>query len=640
MLKVMREKFKSLSFILWAVIAAFIILIFVGWGVGTGRIGRQKETVSLARIGKTEIGLEDFNRAWRRRLDMLRRDVPDEQRAQVRRMLLDELINRQILLKKARDLGLGATRDEVRQAISQMSVFNRGGAFVGKQEYLQILENQKYHPQEFEVMVADDITVNKLRELLDSSVIIPEDVIRREYTRENDKAEIEYVTFDTANLVPNVKVSPEEAIEYYKKHQKDFAYERRRAKYVLFRPEGFLDKAKVKDQDVYDYYYDKSGGKYEEKRRVSDILFKLPKELDEEKYKAVEDKAKKVYEEIKAGADFAAKAKEYSEDPVSAARGGDLGFATREQIPQLWDTASSMAEGDVSEPIATDDGFHILKIAQIIPETPIEKVQNIILNVLKNQKARELASEAASDAALKYAQGKDIDAAGKEYNLEVQETPFFKKEDTTLQNIPADAGPLVQAVFSLKDKGEIAQNPVTVGPGYAVVQNVNSEGPIQPEFQEVKDKIDALLKQEKGGLLASKEADAFYDTLLKEKMDFAKTAALLKVEPKVSRDFMKGQPLQDLGYIKEISDGAFQMDVGQISPPISYPQGKLIFRLKDKFRFDPETYRKQKGAVEAQLQNMESRSLFSSFLSNARAEMQKKNQIVLNANLIAKEIER
>jgi peptidyl-prolyl cis-trans isomerase D len=640
MLKVMREKFKSLSFMLWAVIAAFIILIFVGWGVGTGRIGSQKQTEALARVGTAEISLDDFNRAWRRRVDRLPRELPDEQRVQVRRMLLDELINRQIMLEKAKGLGLQATRDEVQQVIGQMPIFNRGGSFVGKQEYLQILENQKYHPQEFESMMASDITINKLRELLDSSVIVPEDAIHRQYIKENDKAQIEYVVFDTAKLAADVRVSPEEALDYYKKHKEEFAYGVRKAKFVLFRPDAFLDKVRVKDQEVYDYYYDQSGGKYEEKRRVSDIFFKLPKEMDEEKYKAVEDKAKKVYEEIKAGADFAAKAKEYSENPASAARGGDLGLVTREQIPQLWDAASSLEEGEVSEPIPTDDGFHIIKVTQIIPETPIEKVQNIILNVLKNQKARQLASDAASDAALRYAQGKDIDAAGNEYGLEVEETPFFKKEDTTLPDISGDAAPLIRAVFSLKDKGDIAQNPVTLGPGYAVVQYADSKGPVQPEFQEAKDKVEALLKQQKAELLASREADRFYDTLLKEKMDFAKTASLLKVEPQVSPEFLKGQPVQGLGDIKAVSEGAFQMDVGQVSRPVGYPQGKLIYVLKSKFHFDPEAYRKEKASVEVELQNTESRNLFSSFLANTRAEMQKKNQIVLNADLIAKNVER
>ena len=154
-----------------------------------------------------------------------------------------------------------------------------------------------------------------------------------------------------------------------------------------------LDASEVSDAEV-KKFYDENVDRFREEEEVKarHVLFKLPKDADDKAVKAAEKKAMKVIKEAKKeGADFGEIAKEYSEGP-SAERGGDLGMFPRKRMIEAFSNAAFKLEpGEISEPVRTDFGVHVIKVEERKPEKikPLDEVKEMIEQTLIATKLRE-----------------------------------------------------------------------------------------------------------------------------------------------------------------------------------------------------------------------------------------------------------
>ncbi|MCB1089027.1 MAG: peptidylprolyl isomerase, partial [Verrucomicrobiae bacterium] len=145
-------------------------------------------------------------------------------------------------------------------------------------------------------------------------------------------------------------------------------------------------------------YYDENKARYEVKEQVraSHILFKVEKKDDAAADAEAKAKADAVYKEaIKKGADFAELAKKHSQGPT-APRGGDLSFFTRgRMVPAFEDVAFKLKEGEISQPVKTQFGWHIIKVTEKKEgrDRPFEEVKDSIDKLLKNKKSRKAKAE-------------------------------------------------------------------------------------------------------------------------------------------------------------------------------------------------------------------------------------------------------
>lgn len=158
-----------------------------------------------------------------------------------------------------------------------------------------------------------------------------------------------------------------------------------------------LEKNKVqvqpKDSDIKKFYEENKKRRYEKPDQVkaSHILFKVEKDAPADKVAEAKKKAEDITKKAKApGADFAALAKEHSEGP-SGPRGGDLGFFSKERmVPEFSKAAFSMKPGEVSKPVKTQFGFHVIKVVekQKAQTVPLKDVKEEIAGQLENQMMR------------------------------------------------------------------------------------------------------------------------------------------------------------------------------------------------------------------------------------------------------------
>jgi peptidyl-prolyl cis-trans isomerase C len=149
------------------------------------------------------------------------------------------------------------------------------------------------------------------------------------------------------------------------------------------------DKVAVKPEQVTDFYAKNPDQfKQPERVRASHILVMVPKGADPAAKTAARTKAADILKEVKAGKDFAALAKEHSQDPGSAQNGGDLGFFQQGQmVGPFNDVAFKLAPGSVSDLVETEFGFHIIKVAekQTARTVPLEEVRPKLEQYLERQ---------------------------------------------------------------------------------------------------------------------------------------------------------------------------------------------------------------------------------------------------------------
>lgn len=152
------------------------------------------------------------------------------------------------------------------------------------------------------------------------------------------------------------------------------------------------EKSKPTEKEVKEYF-DKTAEKVDASHILLSTKDKNGKPLSKEKIEEVKKKAEDIYNKAKGGEDFAKLAKEFSQDPGSAVKGGELGtFAKGAMVPEFDKTVFSMKVGEISKPIETQFGFHIIKLNKKEKED-FNKVKAQITQTLANQKAQELAAK-------------------------------------------------------------------------------------------------------------------------------------------------------------------------------------------------------------------------------------------------------
>ena len=166
MLKTMRKNVKALAPTLWIVIATFVISIFAIWG-GAGRLGEKGREDTIAFLGRERITMDSYHMALRNRLEALQKEFSGLnknfiQQLNIPQQVLEQMIQQSLLGQKAREMGLTASREEVRERI--VSLFQRDGKFIGYEEYRRILEYNRMSLPQFENSLKEEIVLNKMKQ--------------------------------------------------------------------------------------------------------------------------------------------------------------------------------------------------------------------------------------------------------------------------------------------------------------------------------------------------------------------------------------------------------------------------------------------------------------------------------------------
>ncbi len=629
MLSIMRKHAQSW---LIKILLGLIVVVFVLY-FGVSRYG--KEAVNVATVNGENISMLEYRETYNNLLKRLQAQYGDMvndkliESLNLKQQALDQLINERLLMKEAERLKFTVTPEELTADIRTLPYFQNGGKF-DQNLYVQVLRANRMEPGQFEDMQSRNLLVNKVRDYITGNVVLDRDEVLTRYLFEHEKIVLEYLPFAPENYLDKVSVSDQEIEDFFKKNIKNYAIPpQTKMSYLLFPIASYMDKIKISPEEIQDEYNaNLDHYKQPEQVQVEHILIKV-KPNDPKSDEEAKAKAEKVLALVKEGKDFAALAKEYSDDPSAAQNSGDLGFITKgTTVKPFEDAAFAMKPGETSGLVKTQFGYHILKVlAKKEARTQtLDEVKNDIETSLKKVQASDLAYQKADTSYDEVLKGRTMADIGKEEGVKYVQTDFF---------------PTGQPIQGLEGEEKVAQTAATLEPGepspvmetaqgYVIVRLDERKPERDAELKEVKDKVEQDLKMNKAGELAKEEAKKFHD-ILKNWKDLPKEASNEKFEVKTTEPFVRGGMVPPIGYAPAISEAAFSLTEDQRSAPepLEYNATWYLIRLKQRIPATNEDFEKERPAYTSRMLSQKKSQVFSHWLDTVR----KRAEIVMHEKL-------
>ncbi|RRV67165.1 peptidylprolyl isomerase [Stutzerimonas stutzeri] len=403
---------------------------------------------TAAEVNGEEISRYDLDQA----MNMQRRQLAQQLGSDFDPSMLDErllrnaalgsLIDRMLLLQSAKSADFAFSREALDQLILQTPEFQVDGVF-NAARFDQVLQQMGYSRVQFRQLLEQEMLIGQLRAGISGTGFVTDQQVEN-FAR----LEMQTRDFDTLTVPARsdaIEVSDEQISEYYEANADRFRTpERVIVEYVELKKESFFDQVEVSDEEL-QALYQKQIANLAEQRRAAHILIETGAESGDDEAKA---KIDEIAARVKGGEDFAAVAKEVSQDPGSANEGGDLGFAG----PGVYDPAFEEAlyalkEGEVSAPVRSEFGWHIIKLLGVqSPEVPsLESMRPELVRELKAQQVEQRFVEASKQLEDSAFEASDLAQPAQELGLMVQTTEPFGRDGG--QGIAANRQ-VVQAAFS------------------------------------------------------------------------------------------------------------------------------------------------------------------------------------------------
>lgn len=545
MLEAIRERTKGW---LAKVILALITVPFALFGIdqylqGTG------SNVPVAKVGGDAITVQEYGTALQNLRNRLQSegqtDLTILERPELRQSVLDKLINDKLLYAEVRNANFSISDEQLSHYITSMPEFSVDGKF-SEETYYQLLTQNRMTLKEFEETIRQDLKAQQAREGFASLAYIPDSLADQALKAELQQREVSVAEIKTANYLSEVKIDPTQIKEYYEKNKDKFQVpEQVQLEFVLMSANTLLPKMQVTEEEVQQFYNDNADKfKGNEERRASHILIGFGVNPTPAAKEEARKKAEQVLEEVRKDSDqFAELAKKYSQDPGSAANGGDLGMFGRGVMVKAFDDAVfSMIPGAVSDLVESEFGYHIIKLTEISGEAQsLASVRPQIRGELIYQKALAKFTENAEDFSnIVYEQSTSLEPAAKAFELDIQKSPWLSREDVA-RVFKSDK--MRDQIFSadvLKDGRNTEA--VEVAPNSLMVARVADYKPSAPRtFEEVQAGIEEFLRVE----AAAKIAISKGETALAELRE-GKEVKELDWIPPVVVDRKNAQGLTDL----------------------------------------------------------------------------------------------
>jgi peptidyl-prolyl cis-trans isomerase D len=361
---------------------------------------------SVAKVAGQSISQQEFDQAMRNQLDRMKQAYGQNFDAQMlntpeaRQGVLDDLIARKVVTAESVKSQLTVTEPVLQKAILEAMGLKSGDAF-DKDRYKSLLAMQGMTGQQYDAIMRQDLTIQQLIGAVQNTAISSKTVANRIALISEQERDVQALSFNAKNFAAQVKVTDDMLRAYYDKNAKQFEIpELVNAEYVVLSNEILADQIIVSDAEVQTHYeQNKKNYTTDEQRRASHILLNLKKDAAETEIKSVRAKAEALLAQVrKDPTQFAKLAKDNSQDPGSAERGGDLDFFARGAMVKAFDDAAfKLKEGEISGLVQTDYGIHIIQLTAIKPTAvkPLDQVKVQLVSDIKKQKATKAYAEAA-----------------------------------------------------------------------------------------------------------------------------------------------------------------------------------------------------------------------------------------------------
>lgn len=615
------------------IILALLIIPFALFGVDYYQRGTSGDYV--AKVGDYRITPQEFDQALRERQDQMRQvlgrnfdpaimDNPD-----VRRTILEELVNQHALSERASGAGLAVPDAEVARLIQQVEAFQKDGKF-SKERYESALRGQGLTPVVFEQRLRQQMLLQHLESALGQANFVSQASVDRMIAIGEQQREFSQAPFLPDQYLAEVKVEPAAAKAYYEANKAEFEVpEQVRLEYLVLSPDVLAKDMQVSAEEIAKYYRDheKDFGQPEE-RRASHILIASTKGAPEAERKAAQARAEDLARQAKQSPDkFAELAKQHSQDPGSAANGGDLGFFGRgAMVKPFEDAAFAMKLNEIGGPVESDFGFHVIRVTGVKAAKTVsqeEATAKVEQELRKQKAARKFAEVAETFSNLVFEQSDSLKAAADQFKLQPQRTDWIKRKGGE-PAFPVNDKMLASVFSEEVVKNKRNTEAIEVAPNTLVSARVVEYKPAAVRtFEEVSAEITKTLQRKQASELAVKTGKEALAKLQKGEdasVTWGVPLALSRQRPSGLPDFAV-RP-------------AFQADTSKLPVYVGVDNprgGYLIVRISKVIDAPPAT-EAQRRLYGDQLRQLLAQEQLNAFLASAKA----KEGVTLRAERVEK----
>lgn len=555
MMKSIRTAAKPIYII---VAVAFVGTIIFAWGMditGKGQGGQRPANV-VGKINDEEVSLLTFSQTYRSKYDELLQtntDPSEEDLEKLRDDTWNSLVGQVLMAQQIDKYNIRVTPEELTEYVKampprelvQIEDFQTDGQFdpAKYQNYLQNLATSS-DPQAEQVLlylestVKSQIMINKLQEMVISTVYIAKDEVLEDYRTKNEKTKVKYALISNADIDTSGLDITEQMIRNRYEQDKEESY------------------------------------KTDESATLQYVSFmKEPSEADKD---SVKNEISVIYDQIKNGGNFEDLAKEYSQDG-SASKGGDLGWFGKGRMVKPFEEAAFALKknGDISEPILSQFGWHIIKLTgkrnkndKGEPEEQIKASHILLKTDLSAQTLADLKD--AAELFRQEAIGYSFEKAAEDKSYEIQTTPSFNKGGS-IRGVGMNES-LNKLAFD-GEEGQVSE--VVDTRNYFMVATKGTHNPAgYKPFDEVKDRIESTLRRE---ILADKayvKGQELYQEMVNNNMTLKQICSQEDLNCKDTEYFSRNDFIKNIGSDAGFIGAAFSLsENNKLSQPVKSRSG-------------------------------------------------------------------
>jgi peptidyl-prolyl cis-trans isomerase D len=543
-----RQHNRLMQFLLFLLIFPSFVLFGID---GYNRFREKGDAV--ATVDGHEITQGEWDSAHRAQVERMRNamptmdvklfDTPEAKYSTLERMVRDRLLQ-----AAANTLRLGASDQRLANELQQnpsIAALRRPDGSLDMERYRQLLSSQGMSPEMFEAQVRADLASRQVMAGVGTSSFVSPKLADVTLNAFYEQRQVQVARFAPADYVAQIKPTDADLEAYYKAHTDMFqSAERADVEYVVL-DLAAVQKGIVVPEAELKTYYEQNMARLAnlEERRVSHILINADKAAPAAERDKARAKAQELLTSVQQSPDkFAELARKNSQDPGSAAKGGDLDFFARgAMVKPFEDAAYALKKGEISGVVETEFGFHIIRLTDI--KQPKQKTFDEMRASLETDVRRQLAQRKFAEAAeqftnMVYEQSDSLKPVAERLKLEVQHASGLTR-DTAAGTSPLANPKLLAAIFSA-DSVEKKRNTeaVELAPNQLAAARITQYSPARTlPFDEVKTRVHAQVVAQQAAERARAEGVAKL-TEWKAAPDTAKLPAAILV----SREQKQQQP--------------------------------------------------------------------------------------------------
>ena len=501
---------KWLTYVLFGALA-FIFAAWGAYGIATLQFG---SSTNAAKVNGETIPYEQVRQAWLQQQSQWQQqfggDMPQAVKSRLEDELLEQFVRTTLLAQHTRELGYRVSEEQLAEAVRTLPAFQLDGRYspdVAKMRLQQAGITEEAFEEDLRQELRNAQVQNGIRE---SDFLTPAELDRIR-ALQNEQRKVEYAMLPAAKFTSTAPIDDKSVQAYYSAHRAEFMTpEFVHLKYDELRISQIASGIQLTDADLHDYY-DKHKDRYiaPERRRVRHILIAVNKTRTAPQ---ALKRAEEVLAKAKAGADFAALAKQYSDDPGSASEGGELGWSQRSTfVTPFADAVFSMKPDEIRGPVQTQFGYHIIQLEGIEPAKV--KTFDEARGEIEAQLRRDRASDRFGDVQEQVQQQLDegsptLEGLAKQFGMQTGEVAQFVRG--TGGGALGNSRELQDTVFSDSVLAERhIGGPVLLGDDRMVLVRAIDHHPAAPKpLAEVREKILAALRTERANAAALAAAQA------------------------------------------------------------------------------------------------------------------------------------